>query len=133
MYRKIVFAVLIIVFTFQIAACGTIIYPKRRGQTAGRIDPAIAILDGVGVLLFVIPGLVAFAIDFASGAIYLPEGKAEKTLTRVVRVAPSDLTKGKIEDILSEHTGQLIRLDKALQAYQLDGAENLKEISLRHQ
>jgi hypothetical protein len=53
-------------------ACGTILYPERRGQRGGRIDPAVAIMDGIGVLLFVIPGLAAFAVDFATGAIYLP-------------------------------------------------------------
>ncbi len=57
------------------AGCGTLIYPERRGQTSGRIDPAIAILNGVGLLLYVVPGLVAFAIDFATGAIYLPGGR----------------------------------------------------------
>lgn len=55
--------------------CGTLIYPERRGQRSGRIDPSIAILDGIGVLLFIVPGLVAFAVDFGTGAIYLPGGR----------------------------------------------------------
>lgn len=65
-----------LLFTLLIqTGCGTLIYPERRGQRSGNIDPAIAILDGVGLLLFVIPGLIAFAIDFATGAIYLPGGR----------------------------------------------------------
>ncbi|HEU4430607.1 MAG TPA: hypothetical protein VFT98_17740 [Myxococcota bacterium] len=56
-------------------ACGTILYPERRGQKSGRIDPAVAIMDGIGLLLFLIPGLAAFAVDFATGAIYLPGGR----------------------------------------------------------
>ena len=59
----------------QLAACGTLLYPERRGQLAGKIDPAVAGMNAIGVLFFVIPGLIAFAIDFASGAIYLPGGK----------------------------------------------------------
>lgn len=55
--------------------CGTILYPERRGQRGGRIDPAVAVMDGVGCLLFLIPGLVAFAVDFGTGAIYLPGGR----------------------------------------------------------
>lgn len=55
--------------------CGTILYPERRGQKGGRIDPAVAIMDGIGCLLFLIPGLVAFAVDFGTGAIYLPGGR----------------------------------------------------------
>jgi hypothetical protein len=47
-------------------------YPERRGQTGGRIDPGVAILDGVGLLVFIIPGLIAYGVDFSTGAIYLP-------------------------------------------------------------
>ncbi|WP_084397213.1 hypothetical protein [Henriciella aquimarina] len=57
-----------------LGGCGTILYPERRGQTGGRIDPSVAILDGIGLLLFIVPGLIAFAVDFGSGAIYLPGG-----------------------------------------------------------
>ena len=41
----------------------------------GKIDPNAVVLDGIGLLFFVVPGLVAFAIDFATGAIYLPPGE----------------------------------------------------------
>ncbi len=55
-----------------IGACGTLFYPERRGQIPGQIDPAIAAMNAIGVLFYVIPGLIAFAIDFSTGAIYLP-------------------------------------------------------------
>ncbi|WP_110969023.1 polyribonucleotide nucleotidyltransferase [Pseudomonas huaxiensis] len=58
----------------QLTACGTLFYPDRRGQIEGKIDPVIVALDAVGILFYVIPGLIAFGIDFASGAIYLPGG-----------------------------------------------------------
>ncbi|MEE2879623.1 MAG: hypothetical protein VX593_11510 [Pseudomonadota bacterium] len=57
-----------------LAGCGTILYPERRGQTGGRLDTAVVILDGLGLLLFLVPGIIAFAVDFGSGAIYLPGG-----------------------------------------------------------
>jgi hypothetical protein len=60
---------------FTQLGCGTILYPERRGQRSGRIDPAVAVMDGIGCLLFLIPGLVAFAVDFGTGAIYLPGGR----------------------------------------------------------
>ncbi|HYW03554.1 MAG TPA: hypothetical protein VFA86_06380 [Gammaproteobacteria bacterium] len=56
----------------QLAGCGTILYPSRRGQTGGEIDPGIAILDGVGLLFFIVPGLIAYGVDFTTGAIYKP-------------------------------------------------------------
>lgn len=60
-----------------LASCGSLLYPERKGQTQGRIDPAVAILNAAGLLLFIIPGLVAFAVDFHTGAIYLPGGIAD--------------------------------------------------------
>lgn len=57
-----------------LGGCGTLLYPERRGQTGGRLDTAVVILDGLGLLLFLVPGLIAFAVDFGSGAIYLPGG-----------------------------------------------------------
>ena len=56
----------------HLTACGTLLYPERKGQTDGRIDPGVAAMNGVGLLLFIIPGLVAFAVDFHNGTIYLP-------------------------------------------------------------
>ena len=60
----------------MLSSCGTIIYPDRVNQEKrGNLDPAIIILDGIGLLFFLIPGVVAIAVDFATGAIYFPEGK----------------------------------------------------------
>ena len=55
--------------------CGTILHPERKGQRNGNIDPAIAVLDGIGLLFFLVPGVIAFAVDFNNGSIYLPRGR----------------------------------------------------------
>jgi hypothetical protein len=35
-------------------------YPERRGQKpVGLIDPAIAVLDALGLRLFIVPGVIA--------------------------------------------------------------------------
>ncbi|MDM1696856.1 hypothetical protein HX099_09330 [Thiopseudomonas alkaliphila] len=73
---------------FELSGCGTLIYPERRGQSSGRIDPSVAILNGIGLLFWVVPGLMAFAIDFATGAIYLPSGRysvAPEQLQRAIQ------------------------------------------------
>jgi hypothetical protein len=57
---------------FQIAACGTIMHPEREGQRGGRLDVGVVILDGIGLLFFIIPGVIAYAVDFSNGTIYLP-------------------------------------------------------------
>jgi len=56
-----------------VTGCGTLMFKERQDQEhTGRIDPNVAIMDGIGLLFFVIPGLVAYGIDFYTEAIYLP-------------------------------------------------------------
>jgi len=54
------------------ASCGTIMYPERKGQRDGRLDIGVVLLDGIGLLFFIIPGVIAYAVDFTNGTIYLP-------------------------------------------------------------
>lgn len=55
------------------AGCGTIMFKERQDQEhLGRIDPNVVIMDAFGLLFFVVPGLVAFGVDFYTEAIYLP-------------------------------------------------------------
>ena len=81
----------------QLTACGTLMYPERRGQKSGEIDVKIAVFDGLGLLFGIIPGVVAYVVDFSTGAIYLPAGKRnvvmldERDVT-VIRVNPELLS-----------------------------------------
>lgn len=90
-----------IVATSSVAAmngCGTILYPDRRGQTGGRIDIGVALLDAIGLLFFIIPGVIAFAVDFSTGAIYLPgtshaqNDNAKEITKHLTKVDPKDLS-----------------------------------------
>jgi hypothetical protein len=99
------------------ASCGTLLHPERKGQVSGRIDPGIAVLDGIGLLFFIVPGVIAFAVDFTNGTIYLPPGEA--SLQNVphdlagmvaIRVDKRELTKPHIEMLVREHTGRDIDL-----------------------
>ena len=57
------------------SGCGTLLYAERQKQPhSDKLDPNILILDGLGLLFYVVPGLVAFGIDFYTEAIYLPQG-----------------------------------------------------------
>lgn len=66
---------LILALLWQLVGCGTLLYPERRGQIGGNLDTSIILLDGLGLIVFFLPGVVAFAVDFATGAIYLPSGR----------------------------------------------------------
>ena len=118
--KKILRLLSIIVFfviLIQTAACGTILYPERRGQKHGQMDPAVIVLDGVCLIFFIVPGIVAFAVDFTTGAIYLPRGKKTVDVFQYntdLIIADIDITKidkNSIEQIISEKTGKDIDLD----------------------
>ncbi|MFS1523591.1 hypothetical protein ACL7TT_05675 [Microbulbifer sp. 2304DJ12-6] len=64
----------VLVMVINVSACGYFLYPERKGQTGGRVDPAVVILDGAALLFGFLPGVVAFAVDFTNGTIYLPPG-----------------------------------------------------------
>jgi hypothetical protein len=69
---KLVALALIATVLFASTSCGTLLYPERRGQPRGVIDSGVVLLDAIGLIFFVVPGLVAFAVDFSTGAIYFP-------------------------------------------------------------
>jgi hypothetical protein len=101
----------------QLSGCGTIMYPNRRGQQAGKIDAGVAVLDGIGFLLFVIPGFIAFAIDFNTGAIYLPGTSRSALNTKRIKVVSFDAmnsTNAHLENIIEQETGCDISFDKAI-------------------
>ncbi|POB05242.1 polyribonucleotide nucleotidyltransferase [Halopseudomonas oceani] len=101
----------------QLSACGTIFYPERRGQISGQIDPGVAILNGIGLLIFIIPGLIAFGIDFATGAIYLPDGKysvAPATLNKAIDTN-GQVDTAALQQILKQELGQDLPLEQARQ------------------
>lgn len=111
--RRNLLVITLLAFTLQAAGCGTVIYPERRGQAAGKIDPQVAILNGLGLLLFIVPGVIAFAVDFATGAIYLPGGKKANLPADAVRVVladPDRLDSAAIERIVSAETGRPVSL-----------------------
>ncbi len=106
---------LIILLVITTASCGTLMYPERRGQTAGRLDAGVVALDAVGLLLFFVPGVVAFAVDFATGTIYLPPERMvivpSYLSLQTIEVNPAELTPQRLEAIVGERLGQQIHLE----------------------
>lgn len=73
--NKLIISVLAVTLVANLVACGTILYPERKGMRAGKIDPVVAGLDAIGLLFYVIPGVIAFVVDYNNGTIYLPRGR----------------------------------------------------------
>lgn len=110
----------------QLAGCGTLLYPDRHGQRGDRVDPAVLILDGALLFVFIVPGLVAYGIDFYTGAIYLP-GPERKV--SVLHVDPRELSASRIEGIVRSHTGTDFRIDDpALRRWRLRGKQDASAV-----
>lgn len=100
------------------AGCGTILHPERRGQPAGALDWKVVALDAIGLIFFFIPGVIAFAVDFNNGTIYLPPSPGvtratPSTKPRLVsvRIPRGELTKERIEQVASAHVSRPVQLD----------------------
>lgn len=98
----------------QLTACGTLFWPDRRGQIEGRIDPVVAALDAIGILFYVIPGLIAFGVDFATGAIYLNDGATAQVAPHKLQEAigaDGKVDNHKLQAILQTELGRKLPLD----------------------
>jgi hypothetical protein len=131
--KRLLSLILCLTLLVPLPSCGTILHPERVGQPPGRLDPGIVILDAVGLILFFVPGVIAFIVDFSTGAIYLPHQGYVATPViigsndlRTVHTSPADLTPARLESVIQEQTGQTIRL--APGAYQGDQVERARPI-----
>ena len=120
---------IIVLLSFQLAACGTILYPERRNQKVGRIDVGVALLDGFWLFAGFIPGIIAFVVDFSTGAIYLPAKSArgpDYDHIRTVRFDPKNATQQQIEEIIRQETGgDFSFADKRLTLSRLENTDEI--------
>jgi hypothetical protein len=97
-----------------LTSCGTVIYPDRSYQKErGAIAPSIVLLDAIGLFFFIVPGLVAFAVDFTTGAIYFPAEHEPGERERMIfdqYDAETKLDRKEIERIVARKTGKQIDL-----------------------
>ena len=131
---RIIGSVLAVALFTQLSACGTLFFPDRRGQIDGRIDPVVAALNAIGILFYVIPGLIAFGIDFATGAIYLPNGHSAQIdpqeLRKVVD-AEGRIDHARLKALIEQHTGHSLPLDDPRLIHSSASAEQLAAYGLR--
>ena len=85
-------------------------------------------------LLFV-PGLIAFAVDFTTGTIFLPEGEVAANALQhpalIRRSIPKDrLSIQAIEQVVSAHARQPIRLEDG--QYEMHTLEDIEDFWSKH-
>jgi len=124
-FKKALITTITIVYLLTTSACGVILYPERQGQSQGKIDLTVAFFDGLGLLIWVIPGLVAFAVDFHQGTIYLPNSQAAidkgEGPYRELKIE-GELSKESVEAALEQELGYAIDLsDERAQLSFLEG------------
>lgn len=99
----------------QLTGCGTVLYPERRGQPAGKYDTDVVILNAIGLVFFVVPGVIAFGVDFVTGAIYLPKGGQSRAgelfgALEIRRHLVEGRTIDDLERAVRDHTGLTVDL-----------------------
>jgi hypothetical protein len=112
---KIFNSAIIALLVFQLSGCGTLLYPERKGQKAGHLDTGVVILDGIGLLFFLIPGIIAFAVDFGNGTIYVPSSAIiiKSSHLKQIKFDPKHTTLAQIEKIISDETGRSVKLSQS--------------------
>ncbi len=97
-----------------LSGCGTLMYPERRGQSrTGSIDWTVAGMDAIGLVFFLIPGVIAFAIDYHNGSLFLPEESASihgKRTLRTVKLTRPHPSREEIATAFQDATGETVAL-----------------------
>ena len=100
------------------SGCGTLLYPERVGQRRGdfdNIDWTVVGMNTIGLVLFVVPGLIAFAIDFHNGSLFYPSGhygQLQPSELKSKSFPTQNVSVTMVEQAISEEVGKPIRLQK---------------------
>ncbi|MGO2009092.1 hypothetical protein [Vreelandella alkaliphila] len=94
-----------------LSGCGTLFHPERKGQLSGNIDPVVAVANGVGLLFFIVPGVIAYAVDFSNGTIYLPSASSASV---DIHHLDDAMDVASLEKLLSDKAGQPVSLENEL-------------------
>ncbi|WP_330960705.1 hypothetical protein [Photobacterium sp. 53610] len=117
------------ILTIQLSGCGVLLHPERKGQKGGNLDPAIAVLDAAGLLLFIVPGLIAFGVDLYYGTIYLPGTAKTLNQEELNRLKSTDgqIRPDMLARLISDETGQSVSAE-AMVSYEVSSVDELKRL-----
>lgn len=74
-----------------LTGCAAILHPERQGNPPGPVAVGPLILDILWFIPGLVPGIIAIAVDFGSGAIYLPRGyHSARREPRRLAIAPGE-------------------------------------------
>jgi len=110
--KKLTSLTIALVLLLNLSACGTLFYPERVGQRhSNEVDIKVAVADGIGLLFFIVPGIIAFAVDYNNGSIYLPSRHSSIDHSVKVVSADRDIDNDYLEAMLEEEFDIQVDLD----------------------
>lgn len=146
------------------SGCGTLLHKERINRPHSRdLDWSMVALNGLGLILFFIPGVIAFVVDFHTGAIYLPAGPTamrpplpeldqlagswvsgqtgdtvksndEQPVMKKIAVSAGELNLSTIERTVSEHVGTPVLLDESTsRVTKLESLDEFADARQRHE
>jgi hypothetical protein len=74
MLNKMIIIVMLVSLMFSTSSCATIFHSERRGNSGGQLDVGMFVCDLLWLFAGFIPGVIAVAVDFGTGAIWLEKG-----------------------------------------------------------
>lgn len=136
--------------------CGTMLHPERLNQPHSRdLDWKMVALNGLGLIFFFVPGVIAFVVDFHTGAIYLPprhvgmkpaldqagsapltakDGSEEQVTLNKVTVAANELNVSTIEREVTQYVGKPVLLsESSARVTELEHLDEFADVQQRHQ
>jgi len=116
------------------AGCGTVMHPERRGQSrGGPIDWEVAAFDALGLVLFFVPGVICFAVDWYNGTLFLPShstGAIPSTKGEFVaiQIGRENLTPTGIQTAIQQHRSVNVSLEPGTyETIELDRIEDFDQ------
>ncbi len=112
--------VLVVTLSSQLLSCGYILRPERRGQQSGKLDLAIVGLDSIGLIFFLVPGIIAFGVDIYSGTIYMQNKHASLEWQKIknAKIDPKNINEKTIAAAIKKSSGITINFkDPRLKIY----------------
>jgi hypothetical protein len=73
------------------------------------------VLDAVGLIFFISPGVIAFAVDFTQGTIYLPHrrrGALDLKNLEKVAMDKNHMAASDLEAVVAQHTGISVKFSR---------------------
>jgi len=112
--KKIISKVIISLLIINLTACGALFYPERINQRhSNEVDIKIAVADGIGLLFFIVPGVIAFAVDYNLGTIYLPARHSKNNLENSIKEVKTEqeIDHAYLESLIENEFGLQVDLD----------------------